>query len=203
MRPHAVAGAELPTPVVHAGLLQRIIELRPYAGVGEIGSLSGRGGDQAGRVVDADQRARVDQENRSVMHDGVRSFGDHVVPCEFRHDDLLRLAGEPRRTSRVKAGDPDAADLLPCVVPAARIAQHGHVKRNALDRIERLAIRVEDGLGHRPVLRLARIEISAVGMLLELHDVAAAGPHVRFAGTIVGGAVGIDARSVEARHEQN
>lgn len=108
------------------------------------------------------------------MHDGVRTFGDHIVPREFRHNDLLRLAGKPFRTGRIEAGDPNAADLLPRVIPAAGIADDGHVERDTLDGIEHAAGRCENRLRHHPVFGFARIEIRAVGMLLELHDMAAA-----------------------------
>ena len=198
-----MAGAELPLPVVQAGFLQRIVKLRPHVRIGQIGVLPGRSGDQTGGVVDADQRAGINQVDRAIMHDGVRTFGDHIVPREFRHNDLLRLAGKPFRTGRIEAGDPDAADLLPCVIPAAGIVEDGHVERNTLNRIEHTAGRREDWLGNRPVFRFARVEIRTVGMLLELHDMAAARPHVWLASTIVERAVRIGRHAVEAWHEQH
>ena len=53
VRPHAMTGAKLPTAVVHAGFLQRIIEFRPCCRVGQIGIGSGWSLDKARRVVDA------------------------------------------------------------------------------------------------------------------------------------------------------
>src|SRR5699024_8657243 len=190
--PHAVAGAELPVPVVHTGMLDRIVQLRPCPGVGQVRSLPCGCRGEPGGVGVADGGAGIDQVEAAIVGEHVGALGDRVVPRVFRGDDAHRIGSEAGGVGRVHGGDEDRAEHLPGVIGLPRVFEVGHVEGDLLDRVEDGPIGAEYRFRGGPTVRVGRVQVVALSVLLQLHDAGAAGPHV-------GGAVA----AVVAGHEQD